>query len=39
MKIDAGKALNQRKPMHPPTKQAESSERLCSPLVMKVIAV
>ena len=39
MKIDAGKALNQRKPMQPPTKQAESSDRLCWPVVMNVIAV
>ncbi len=39
MKIEAGKALNQRNPMHAPTRQAESIERFsCSP-VMKVIAV
>jgi hypothetical protein len=39
MKMEAGKALNQRNPMQPPTRQAESRERLCSPVVMKVIAV
>jgi hypothetical protein len=39
MKIEAGKALNQRKPMQPPTRQAESSARFCCSLATKAIAV
>ena len=39
MKIEAGKALNQRKPMQAPTRQAESSARFCCSLVTKEIAV
>jgi hypothetical protein len=39
MKIEAGKALNQRKPTQAPTRQAESSARSCCSLATKEIAV
>ncbi len=36
MKIEAGKALNQRKPIEAPTKQAASSARSSWPLVIVI---
>jgi hypothetical protein len=39
MKIEAGKALYQRKPMQAPTRQAESRARSFCSLATKAIAV
>ena len=36
MKIDAGNALNQRKPIEAPTRQAESSARPSWPVVIVI---
>ena len=37
MKIVAGNELNQRNPMHAPTRQAAQQARSCWPVVMNVI--